>query len=244
MTDVSQPTAQRTSTLGAHTKQLIERLSLGNCADPFGCLGPYAFYPQAGVRVFLPGAKAVVLWDTKQKQVHMNAVGDGLFEYQCQDADELDLSLYQLGIDWGNCQETIYDPYQFHHIMPSLFDLHNPNQAYRDMGAQKHQIQVGDTLISGVRFLVYAPNASAISVVSSFNLWNGTRHPLQRLNDGYWGVFIPGIDDGAQYKYEIKNNAGHSLPHKADPWGFQSESFPSLTSVVYDHSAYQWQDEA
>ncbi len=43
-------------------------------------------------------------------------------------------------------------------------------------------------------------------------------------------------------KFEFKGPNGEGLPHKADPWGFYSEQYPSFSSVTYDHACYEWQD--
>lgn len=102
----------------------------------------------------------------------------------------------------------------------------------------------GNSSISGVRFLVFAPNASAVSVVGHFNAWDGRRHPMQRLDDGLWGLFIPELEEGTLYKFELKDSAGEGLPHKADPWGYSSEQYPSFASKVFDQAKYDWQDSA
>ncbi len=64
---------------------------------------------------------------------------------------------------------------------------------------------------------------------------------MQRLDYGMWGLFIPELEEGAQYKFELKGPNGEGLPHKADPWGFYSEQYPSFSSVTYDHARYEWQ---
>ncbi|MGR5543300.1 1,4-alpha-glucan branching enzyme, partial [Vibrio campbellii] len=48
--------------------------------------------------------------------------------------------------------------------------------------------------------------------------------------------------EGSQYKFEMKGPDGKGLPHKADPWGFHSEQYPSFASLTYDHNRYQWND--
>src|SRR5262249_31838414 len=40
---------------------------------------------------------------------------------------------------------------------------------------------------SGVAFRVWAPHATAVSVVGTFNNWDKAKHPMARENDdGYW----------------------------------------------------------
>jgi 1,4-alpha-glucan branching enzyme len=85
----------------------------------------------------------------------------------------------------------------------------------------------------GVRFAVWAPNASAASVVGDFNDWDGRRHPMRRREEaGVWECFVPGIAAGARYKYELHDAAGALLPLKADPYAFAGELRPANASVV------------
>jgi 1,4-alpha-glucan branching enzyme len=89
--------------------------------------------------------------------------------------------------------------------------------------------------VAGVGFAVWAPNARRVSVVGDFNRWDGRRHPMRlRVECGVWELFIPGIKDGALYKYEIKARWGEVLPLKSDPFGFRAERPPSTASVVFD----------
>jgi 1,4-alpha-glucan branching enzyme len=71
---------------------------------------------------------------------------------------------------------------------------------------------------------VWAPNASRVSVVGDFNLWNGTRHPMRlRRECGVWELFIPGVPAGARYKFELLGPQGEQLPQKADPMARAAE---------------------
>ncbi|NAX37603.1 1,4-alpha-glucan branching protein GlgB, partial [Vibrio sp. V27_P1S3P104] len=121
-------------------------------------------------------------------------------------------------------------------------DLHTPKQMYHQMGSQFVTLERDGQSISGVRFLVYAPHASACSLIGAFNHWDGRRHPMQRLDYGIWGIFVPDLPEGTQYKFELKGPHGESLPHKADPWGFYAEQHPSFASITYNHHRYDWQD--
>src|SRR5689334_9777565 len=56
----------------------------------------------------------------------------------------------------------------------------------------------------GVRFALWAPHASAVSVVGPFNAWDGRRHPMRRCRGSeFWEVFVPGIGTGELYQYEL-----------------------------------------
>ena len=88
---------------------------------------------------------------------------------------------------------------------------------------------------------MWAPNASRVSVVGDFNSWDGRRH-VMRLHpgNGIWEIFIPGIGNGALYKYEIADAAGRLLPLKADPFGTLHEPPPGNSSIVFTSRAPSW----
>ena len=85
----------------------------------------------------------------------------------------------------------------------------------------------------GVRFAVWAPNASAVSVVGDFNSWDGSRNALQQLaQGGIWAGFVPAAALGDRYKFELFDAAGQLLPLKADPYAFATQLRPDTASVV------------
>lgn len=152
---------------------------------------------------------------------------------------------YQIKLQEGDRQRLIYDPYAFD-IAPHIsdLDLHlfaegNHHRIYDKLGA--HLTEVDG--IKGVYFAVWAPNARNVSVIGDFNNWDGREHQMRKLNVGIWGIFIPTLDVGTKYKYEIKNDQGH-IYEKSDPYGFFREVRPQTASIVADLSTYQWQDSA
>jgi 1,4-alpha-glucan branching enzyme len=87
--------------------------------------------------------------------------------------------------------------------------------------------------VTGTRFAVWAPNASRVSVVGDFNHWDGRRHPMRlRRECGVWELFLPGVDAGALYKFEVRTQSGEVLPARADPYALQSELRPATASRV------------
>ncbi len=94
----------------------------------------------------------------------------------------------------------------------------------------------------GVNFTLWAPHASRVSVVGTFNQWDGRRHLMERHESGVWELFIPGIGSGELYKYEIRNGEG-AVFLKTDPLAFQTEAYPSTAALVYDlQHRYTWTD--
>jgi len=122
------------------------------------------------------------------------------------------------------------------------FDLHLLREgthwkSYKKLGAHLREVN-GQ---KGVNFAVWAPNASAVSVIGEFNNWNGNAHPMNNNRfSGFWEIFIPDVKEWATYKYLIKN--GNAYIEKSDPVGFFAEMPPYTASKVVELDRYQWND--
>jgi 1,4-alpha-glucan branching enzyme len=96
----------------------------------------------------------------------------------------------------------------------------------------------------GVYFAVWAPNASAVSLIGDFNGWNGEKTPLRCKGDsGVWETFVPGLAQGAIYKYRIVNRHSGQVLEKADPFAVHAETAPKTGSIVWSLD-YEWGDGA
>lgn len=222
-------------------KQAYDRLSSASFADPFSFLGPYLQEEGIALRVWMPGADGVAVELASGERLPM--VRDEASGFVLKSDLDLRFTHYQLAVDWNGTEQMLDDPYQYHALYAEYDELHTPKEMYHHMGSQFISLERDGENIEGIRFLVYAPHATAVSLVGSFNAWDGRRNPMQRLDYGIWGIFIPNLPEGAQYKFELKGPNGEGLPHKADPWGFYSEQYPSFSSVTYNHNRYDWQDE-
>ena len=229
--------------------QLVMQLKEARLANPFEKLGLIKNLNGKGyrLRAWLPGAQSVsfsalgeVSLEGKLEQVD----SAGLFDINL--AQVTDRFVYQFTAEYEGGKHEFVDPYQFHDIaFDGLAELeHAPQNIYRTLGAQLKTISVDEVQVSGVRFIVYAPSASSVSLISAENHWDGQRQPMHRSWCGHWVLFVPGLAAGCAYKFELKDALGNRLPHKADPVGFQAELYPSHSSIVVDHDAYQWDDEA
>ncbi len=226
------------------TEQFLQQ---AKCPNPFNFLGLHETETGTILRVFVPGAEAVLVIDLRDgnRVGEMSQVDESalfILELPTQSAD----FVYSIEAMTPHGSFTTIDPYQFKEqaFHAVHFVDHLPENIYQQLGAQLIEYDVGlAESVQGVRFAVYAPNASAVSIVGDFNWWNGSRHPMQKTDMGYWVLFVPDVKAGEQYKYQIKDSDGHELPHKADPVGFHAQQYPSHTSEVYDHSEYQWQDQ-
>ncbi|WP_417706837.1 1,4-alpha-glucan branching protein GlgB [Rheinheimera aquimaris] len=221
-----------------------------NCATPFSLLGwqPLEQGKATGLllRVYLPHATAVTALsaDGKKTLGELTAVSgfDGVFELRLSKKRKAEA--YILQVQAGNYQYQLFDPYQFKD--EAYYAVHyvtsQPENLYRQLGAQLIELDTGTKKIPATRFAVYAPNASAVSLIGDMNSWDGRVHPMQRTECGHWVLVLPEVAQGVRYKYEIKDQHGHLLPHKADPMAFYAEQYPSHASLVFDHQHYQWQD--
>ena len=198
--------------------------------------------PGVVVRVFRPYAVKVELIrvETGERYEMPRIHADGLYELFF--ADEKPFA-YKLCLHWfdGSGTETD-DPYRFPLQLGDL-DLYlmgegTNTRSYRTLGAHATTIDG----VEGVHFAVWAPNAIRVSVVGWFNNWDGRIHPMQqRGSSGLWELFLPGLKPGDLYKYEVKGRDDY-LAQKADPYAFASELRPRTASMVWDTTAYQWND--
>jgi len=218
----------------------------GEHPNPFGVLGMHRASlldgPATVVRVFVPDAAEIwVIAVEDGQEVPMESVDSaGFFEAVMPEDRRF---AYQLRARWpdGSVAEFC-DPYSFPPLLGEL-DLHlmaegRDLQLHRKLGAHPHTIDG----VAGVRFAVWAPNAARVSVVGDFNHWDGRRHPMRsHPGSGAWDLFIPGLREGAHYKYEVKPRFGAPFV-KSDPLGFRAEVRPATASVVSALGSYVWSD--
>ena len=94
----------------------------------------------------------------------------------------------------------------------------------------------------GMFFGVWAPNASQVHVIGSFNGWDESAHPMEKLGPvGIWGKFIPGVGTGEMYKFLITAQDGRKL-YKADPFANFAEYRPGTASITTDLNGFVWED--
>jgi 1,4-alpha-glucan branching enzyme len=205
-------------------------------ADPFAVLGLHA--DEAGtlwVRAMLPGATSVAVVDAvRGRRVTALQCRDGAGLWEAPIARRRHRFDYRLAVQWANGDDGRYaDAYAFG---PTIGDddLHYFGEGthlrpYTFLGALPMSIGAVD----GVRFAVWAPNASRVSVVGDFNAWDGRRHPMRsRGGGGIWELFVPHAALGERYKFEIRTRDGRVLPLKADPYARAAEMRPATASIV------------
>jgi 1,4-alpha-glucan branching enzyme len=114
-------------------------------------------------------------------------------------------------------------------------------QLWKALGAQVKRDNTGTLL--GTAFSVWAPNASAVSLIGDHNYWDRTTHQMYRVGtSGIWEIFVADISAGTKYKFAICGIDGRWVDH-ADPMARATE-IPPLTASIVEESSYAWNDLA
>ncbi len=222
------------------TPEEIEAIVGGYHGDAFRVLGPHVCVkknnkPYWEVRAFLPQAQSAAVAGPGEP-VEMRKLHAGGF-FCARLSGEPAAYTLRLRL-WDGRETEIDDPYRYPpQISEEDLYLHSEGtlyEAYRTLGAH-----VGE---SGVRFAVWAPNAINVTVTGEFNQWDANRHPMRRRNAGVWELFIPGLAQGAAYKYYVRSQYGGYQELKADPYAFCSETPPKSASVAWSLDNYVWND--
>jgi len=224
----------------------------GTHSDPFRILGPHRMGDDLTIRVFRPDARKIDIVRDGQPTIEAEKIHrDGFFQAIVPNAAR-DLDYHLRLTSWDGSESVMRDPYQYDPIMGEV-DLHlfregQHWQLYEKFGAHLRTIgppsqgsgAAGDT--GGVYFAVWAPNAQRVSVVGDFNGWDGRVNPMRKLlGSGVWELFLPGVKEGAHYKFEIRAQSG-ALLLKSDPFAFFNQHGTSTSSLVYNLERYQWSD--
>jgi 1,4-alpha-glucan branching enzyme len=121
-----------------------------------------------------------------------------------------------------------------------LFGSGTSREAYDRLGA--HPTEVDG--VRGVQFAVWAPDAGRVSVIGDFNGWNQTANPLQPVqSSGIWHGFVPGVGEGALYKYALQPRGTQVWLEHADPYAAAAQLRPDTASVVSDLTGFTWHDD-
>ncbi|MEU8436593.1 1,4-alpha-glucan branching enzyme [Streptomyces sp. NPDC029216] len=213
------------------------RLLEGRHHDPHGLLGARAQRGGVVFRALRPYAKAVTIV-AKGLRAELCDEGDGLFSGLLPLTGVPD---YRLLVAYDGDEIEVHDPYRF---LPTLgeLDLHligegRHEELWTALGSEVMEHQG----VAGTRFTVWAPNAQGVRVTGDFSYWDPVAYPMRSLGStGVWELFLPGVGEGALYKYDItRPDGGHTL--RADPMARYAEVPPATASVV-TASRYAWGD--
>ena len=84
----------------------------------------------------------------------------------------------------------------------------------------------------GVTFRVWAPNASAVSVLSDHNGWTPGEHALDPDTSGVWRGTFDGYRVDDLYKFSVTSGDGVHRVDKSDPFARATQIAPETASVV------------
>ena len=218
-------------------------LQQGELHDPFLVLGYQTSTDgKPLVREYLPQAEQVLFnGETAMSRLH----GTDFFELPLSDSHTVG-SHYSLKWQEKGSQQwvDVTSPYSF---LPQVgeLDLHlfsegRHHHAYQFMGAHQKTIDG----VEGCLFTLWAPNIKRVSVVGDFNGWNGLRNQMRATgSSGIWELFIPGLQNGDYYKFELLTQ-NNQLLLKTDPYARQMAMRPETASKIASKNSYQWQDTA
>src|SRR5436190_1611028 len=94
----------------------------------------------------------------------------------------------------------------------------------------------------GTTFRVWAPHATAVFVVGTFNDWDAGRHPLARDDGGRaetWSADVDAARPGDEYRFVLQTPAGER--NRIDPRARRLTNSVG-NAVIYDPAAFDWGD--
>ena len=135
------------------------------------------------------------------------------------------------------------DPYRF---LPTLGELDlylagegRHEELYAKLGAHPREMDG----VEGTAFAVWAPAARSVSVVGDFNGWDGRLHPMRSLGPtGIWELFVPGLEHGANYKFEIRAQNGGRRAQGRSVRAPRRKLPPTNASVIF-RPGHEWADQ-
>ncbi|MFO0921303.1 MAG: alpha-amylase family glycosyl hydrolase [Pirellulales bacterium] len=105
-------------------------------------------------------------------------------------------------------------------------------------------------LEKGASFCIWAPHAERVTVVGTFNDWNGESHPLVRNANGTWEGVVPEAKPGDEYRLmithgdrtwsridprarQVTNSVGNAVLYRDDfDWGADAFQLPPWNELV------------
>ena len=225
----------------------VDAIVNGSHGNAFAVLGMHggdgqpvavnAFLPQAGELAVLDAETGAVV--ARLVRIHPEGFFSGFV------ANRTERFAYRLRLTSGEQSWEIEDPYRFPPILGELDEYLLGEGRHRTQYEKLGAHPTTHDGVDGVAFAVWAPNARRVSVVGDFNAWDGRRHPMRvRIGVGIWELFIPGLQRGSTYKFEIIGAHGERLPLKADPLSFAQELAPATASIVHGLPKFDWSDNA
>ncbi|MCM1497978.1 MAG: 1,4-alpha-glucan branching protein GlgB [Clostridium sp.] len=219
----------------------VEMLTAGRHDNPHHILGMHETTDGVYINAYFPGAESVtaVCKNTANTYELISERVQGFFSVKIPDVNPF-VYYYKVKYSDGT-KKKILDPYVFEPVIDPI-DISKFNEGvhyeiYEKLGAHPCMLDG----VKGVLFAVWAPHAVRVSVVGDFNHWNGRAHTMRRIEySGIFELFIPELENGEIYKYEILTQSGDAFM-KPDPYANATELRPANASKIVDLS-YVWKD--
>ena len=222
---------------------LYDELREGKLNAPKHLLGIHDYGDGQVITVYRPHAKKVTVSSpTGKTQDELHWLAEGLYGIYYP-KKKFQGTKYRITTEYEDGTTVVTaDAYAFPSQITDfdvyLFAEGKHYDIYEKMGA--HPMTIDG--VKGTYFAVWAPDARRVSVVGDFNMWDGDLNPMQiEQASGIYELFIPNVEPGAVYKYQILTRNGDIL-YKADPYGNQCQVRPDNASVVADLRDYKWKD--
>lgn len=221
----------------------VESIIYADCSNPFSVLGVHKSGKNKLIQTFFADAEsveAVFECNGEAKNIKLEMVDESGF---FAEFFSFDYSSYYFNVKKdGKTFSKVYDPYAFPVSVDSALFKNvikgNSSKAHEIFGCHKKTIDG----ILGYEFCVYAPSASIVSLVGSFNDWKENANLMQKdkKHEGVFNIFIPGMEDNSEYKYVIKSK--YFKTYKNDPFSFGIRNGNSLTCDISYGNGFESND--
>jgi 1,4-alpha-glucan branching enzyme len=229
-------------------RDILDKVAAGSYHNPHGVLGQHPIEGAGAdgvtvIRTLRPLAKSVVAVLASGARTELTHLHGGIW----QGYTLTGLSDYTIEARYDD--DSVWasdDPYRFSPTLGDV-DIHLIGEGRHErlwdaLGAHFRSWHGVDEDVSGTSFAVWAPRAQAVRVIGDFNSWDGLKHSLRSLgSSGVWEIFVPGLEPGSNYKFEILSQSGHWV-RRADPMARYTE-IPPLTASVIGTSTHTWGDD-
>lgn len=229
--------------------ETLQRVASGSYHDPHSVLGQHVVAaagvrdPITMIRALRPLATKVQAVLPSDARIELTHIGHGLWQgFSVLGPTDYEIEArYEGGSEW-----RADDHYRYQPTIGEL-DLHligegRHEELWRALGAH-YRSHAGVTgSVHGTAFAVWAPHAQAVRVIGDFNQWNGVTHAMRNMGaTGVWELFVPNLEPGSVYKYEILTQGGEWVK-RADPMASAAQLPPETGSVISE-STYSWNDD-
>ena len=225
---------------------VLDAISRGSYAFPHQVLGIHPLVEGFVIRALRPLATAVTAELEDGSELSLEHLYSGVWQAMVKAKTAPD---YRIRTEYEKDSTPWIsdDPYRHLPTVGEL-DLHLISEGRHErlwevLGSRVLSTQGNLGESKGTAFALWAPNAQAVRVIGDFNHWSGEAHAMRNMgSSGVWELFIPGVETGTKYKYEILTKSGQWVS-KIDPLAKYFEHPPLTASIVHE-SAHNWNDSS